>query len=56
MNRPTWATVVGIMGIVFGCFGILGGGQLMVMPKMMEMQEQMWSGIQESMEKQEATR
>ena len=24
MNRPIWATVVGVLGIIFGCFGILG--------------------------------
>jgi hypothetical protein len=54
MKRPTWATVVGIIGIVMGCFGILGGGQLMIMPKMMEMQKGMWTAMQESMEKQVA--
>ena len=55
MKRPTWATVVGIMGIIIGCFGILGGGQFMMMPKMMEMQKEVWSGMQESIEKQETT-
>ncbi len=55
MKRPTWATVVGIIGIIMGGFGILGGGQLMIMPKMMEMQKEIWSAVQESIEKQEAT-
>ncbi len=55
MKRPTWATVVGVLGIIFGCFGVIGAGQLMMMPKMMEMQKEMFSSMQESMEKQETT-
>ena len=55
MKRPTWATVVGIIGIIIGCFGILGAGQLMMMPKMMEIQKKVWSGMQKSMEKLETT-
>lgn len=42
MKKPTWVTVIGILGIVFGCFGILGGGQEMMMPKMLQMQKEMW--------------
>jgi len=48
MKRPTWATIVGILGIVFGCFGILGGGQEMFMPKMMEMQKEMFTAFQKA--------
>ena len=48
MERPTWATIVGVLGIVFGCLGILGGGQEMFMPKMMEFQKEMLTVIQES--------
>lgn len=54
MKRPTWATVVGIVGIIIGCFGILGGLQLIMMPKMMEMQKEMLSSMQEVIEKQES--
>lgn len=51
MKRPTWATVVGILGIIFGVFGILGGGQEMMMPKMLEMQKEMFSKIEEAQKK-----
>jgi hypothetical protein len=54
MKRPKWVSVVGILGVVFGCFGILGSGQMMIMPKMMEMQKNLWSSVQETMEKQGA--
>ncbi|KAA3632969.1 MAG: hypothetical protein DWP97_10010 [Calditrichaeota bacterium] len=39
MKRPTWVTVVGVLMIIFGVFGILGSGQLMFMPKMVEFQK-----------------
>jgi hypothetical protein len=55
MNRPGWATVVGIIGIILGCFGILGGGQTMLMPRMMEMQKGMFTAMQEAAEKEGAT-
>ena len=51
-KRPTWATVVGIMGIVFSSFGILGAGQTMMMPKMVEFQKQMFSAMTEEMERE----
>jgi len=56
MQRPTWATVVGIIGIILGCFGILGSAQFAMMPRMMEMQkemqEEMFTAMQEAAEKQ----
>ncbi len=39
MNKPTWVKVIGILGIIFGCTGILGSFQLMVMPKVFEFQQ-----------------
>ena len=54
MNRPAWATVVGIIGIILGCFGILGGGQTMMMPQVVEMQKEMFTTMQEAAEKQGA--
>ena len=39
MKRPTWVTVVGILMIIFGVFGILGSVQQMFMPKMLEWQK-----------------
>lgn len=51
MQRPTWATVVGIMAIIFGCFGVLGGGQEMIMPQMLKFQQGMFATIGQQMEK-----
>lgn len=45
MNRPTWATIVGILAIVFGGFGVLGGAQEMAMPSMLEMQKEMMTNF-----------
>jgi hypothetical protein len=46
---------VGIIGIILGCFGILAGGQYMMMPKMMDMQKEMFTTMQEAAQKQAAT-
>ncbi len=51
MDRPTWATVVGVLGIIFGLLGILGGGQLAVMPAILEFQKEMFSDLQGTVEK-----
>jgi hypothetical protein len=56
MKRPTWATVVGVLGIILSSLGVLGAGQFMMMPKMMQFQKEMMAGMQESMEKQESTK
>lgn len=53
MERPIWATVVGILGIIFGCLGILGAGQEIFMPKMMQIQKEMFSKMQETAAKQQ---
>lgn len=55
MKRPTWATVVSILGIIFSLFGILGAGQHIMMPKMMEFQKQIFTQMGE-MQKQQARR
>lgn len=52
MQRPTWATVIGILAIIFGSFGVLGGGQEMIMPQMLKFQKGMFSTIGEQMEKE----
>ena len=52
MKRPTWATVVGILGIVFSCLGFLGAGQEIMMPKILKFQKEMFSHIEESIHKQ----
>jgi hypothetical protein len=53
-KRPTWVTVVAVIGIIFSSFGILGAGSTMLMPKMMEFQKQMFSDIRVQMEKEYA--
>ncbi len=50
MKRPTWVTVVGVLGIIFSCLGILGAGQEMIMPKMLEMQKEMLSDFEKMIE------
>ena len=52
MKRPTWATVVGILGIVFSCLGFLGAGQEIMMPKILKFQKEMFSHIEKSIQKQ----
>ncbi|MDR3482581.1 MAG: hypothetical protein P4L91_17935 [Burkholderiaceae bacterium] len=47
MKKPTWVTIVGVLGIIFGCLGILGGGQEIMMPKIMKMQKEMWTAVQQ---------
>ena len=56
MKRPTWATVVGVLGIIFGAFGILGGGQEILFPKMIEMQKEMFAKFEEVHRQQELER
>lgn len=50
MNRPTWATVVGILGIIMGAFGILGGAQMLMMPMLTNFQQTMMEGMTEELE------
>lgn len=47
MERPTWATITGILAIVFGSFGIIGGAQEVVMPYMLDMQKEMLHSMNE---------
>jgi hypothetical protein len=58
MKRPTWVTVVGVLGIIFACLGILGAGQEMIMPKMLKMKKEMFTDfrkmIEAEMEKESA--
>jgi len=48
MQKPTWAVAVGIIGIVMGCFGLLGSGQTMMMPTIFEMQKQIFSEMRDA--------
>ena len=47
MKRPPWATVVGILGIIFSCLGILSAGGEIIMPHVMELQGEMMSVMEE---------
>jgi len=40
MKRPTWATIIGVLAIIFGIIGILSGAQEMAMPSMIETQKE----------------
>lgn len=54
MERPSWATIAGILLIVFGVFGLLAGGQLLIMPTVLEFQKEMFSGMEEAFAEQAA--
>jgi len=55
MKRPTWATIVGIVGIIVGCLGLLGGSQSIMMPKMIDMHEALWADTKAFIEQNEIT-
>lgn len=44
-KRPSWVSVIGILAIIFGLFGLMAGTQEIVMPQMLEMQTQMMENI-----------
>ena len=50
MKRPTWATVVGILALIFGIFGVLAGAQEMAIPSMLELQEKFMEDLAQSSE------
>jgi hypothetical protein len=50
MTRPTWATVVGIIGIILAGFGVLGSINSIISPFFFTFQKEMISTIQESVE------
>ncbi len=43
MKRPTWETVFSVLGIIISLFGMLVAGQEIMMPKMMELQKQIFT-------------
>ena len=52
----SWPKVVGIIGIIFGAVGLLGGAQLLFMPKMMETQRGMMSEMRRMSESHQPDR
>ena len=49
MQKPTWAKVVGIIGIIIACFGLLGAWQTTNIPKMIKFQKEMMPQIEKRM-------
>lgn len=45
---PSWATLVGVLGICFGVLGLIGGGYELMMPMMLSMQGRMMESMKES--------
>lgn len=45
MERPTWVTIVGVIGIVLGIFGLLAAVQWLSMPWVMQFQQAMISDM-----------
>jgi hypothetical protein len=45
---PTWANVIGILGICFGALGMIGGGYEIMMPLMIDIQGKMIESMKES--------
>jgi len=45
MKKPTWITVVGVLGIVFGIFGLIGSGQVAAMPTFLQWQRRMFDSF-----------
>ena len=56
MKRPGWVTAVGVIGIIIGCLGIVGAGQSIMMPKMLDIQKEFWTEMKASMTQHEITR
>jgi hypothetical protein len=49
MERPRWATVVGILGMIIAFFGLMGAGQMLTIPKMINFQHQIMQDMEVSM-------
>ncbi len=54
MKRPTWATVIGIIGIILGLVGLLSSANTIVMPQILEFQKEMITEMQKNIEENEA--
>ena len=55
-RKPSWPKVVGILGIIFGAFGVIGGAQLIATPSIMDFQKGMMSNMEKFAEKQRVNR
>jgi len=52
MQRPTWATAVGIIGIVIAIYGLLNSGAGLMMPMLSAMQNRAEKMMQDHMEQE----
>jgi hypothetical protein len=55
VDRPRWATVVGVIGLLVGGLGTLSGAQNIFMPQMLEMQKEMFESLSTPPTKSDAT-
>jgi hypothetical protein len=55
MKRPGWVTTVGVIGIIIGCLGIVGAGQSIMMPKILDTQKAFWTEMKASMTQYDIT-
>lgn len=53
MKRPVWATVIGILCIVFSLGGMFYSVELVAMPQMIQMQREMMKGMFKNMKTQD---
>jgi hypothetical protein len=49
MKRPGWATVIGVLGIVFGALGLLRAGRIMLLPWILRLQKELLGLIAEGL-------
>jgi len=52
MKRPTWATAVGIIGIILGCMSVLGSCQSLMAPRIIAFQREMMSTMEVAVERE----
>ncbi|MBL7220931.1 MAG: hypothetical protein ISS69_12505 [Phycisphaerae bacterium] len=55
-RKPSWPKVVGILGIIFGAFGVIGGAQLIATPNIMDFQKGMMSNMERSFAEHRSSR
>jgi hypothetical protein len=47
MKKPTWVKVIGVLGIIFGCLGLFGSMNMMIMPTMFDFQKAIFEAAME---------
>ena len=50
MEKPTWVKVIGVLGIIFGCTGLLGAMLTVITPAMMDFQQKVMEGTEKQAE------